>query len=879
MKRNINALTVNLLYSLQDGVSYEVKYRAQNEIYGEYNNTKLQLGEKMEESFCNSQNFCLKLSQDSTISKSQKVNDDEDIVIISDTSSDSTCSVTKKAKSKSTLNKNLITYVIDSSDSDSTEITEKKYFQTWEANEKSQFGSNYQGKKDNIEKDKILYTSDESSCSSTEYIKDIISSSKTNSTYVSFTTDNVKSTSDTNVQSHSNVVDTNNSKNFNSNTQSCKTASLMNKNGIDFKKKLSQRDTKNIIKNIRSTRIIYESPKERNTAFEQETDDMIIHPAISPKNNLKANNESMIDSENDIIRGSQMDLANPYKTHISKFLSTTHIEKDRRAAYVELSERKRQQISKWLMANSPDSQITHKTIINESVQRTKNNVFERSTPKKSYTNVSTPMNPIMNKPQNVDIMECVNILDELYGKSWRDKADELFSKSEPRKQVTKTKNRAVQTDRKIINKERVYISDSDDDSDTYLTLQNPPIKRNVRKNIKQRDSFINDQTSSESEHESLYYTALTNPRVSTSNTQSKPSVPEVVQRIRSVCDTDSECEGDTHKNNQMFNIRGKMLSFSDESEDSNTSEFDPGDDVPPKPTIKKASIKTTKQVPKLNIQRELISNNLKHEKNISFLASLSQKIPLTDVHPDAKKYRLHYKNNKENLCNYLYKLYNEKVFDNKLPEDMSIEWNIRMRGTAGFCYNKKSVKTLGGIVKSSRIVLATKILDTPDRLRDTLIHEMCHAAAWLINGISDGHGPFWTKWANKAMETFPELPPIRRCHDYKIKTKFTYKCVDCGYSIGRHSKSLDIENKRCGLCYGKFELLLNKTTKTGIVQMQTPKREPSAFALYVKKNYSSVKKERNIKHAEVMKILGQQFSAIKIAKKQDNLENNSNADS
>ncbi|KAK1131133.1 hypothetical protein K0M31_017426 [Melipona bicolor] len=497
---------MSLLILTEDGVSYEVKYRAQNEIYGEYNNTKLQLEEKMKESFWNSQNFCLKLSQDSTVSKSQKVNDDEDIVVISDTSSDSTCSATKKAKSKSTLNKNLITYVIDSSDSDSTEITEKKYFQTWEANEKSQFGGSYQGKKDNIKKDKILYTSDESSCSSIEYIKDIISSSKTNSTYVSFTTDNVKSTSDTNVQSHSNIVDTNNSKNFNSNTQSCKTASLMNKNGIDFKKKLSQRDTKNIIKNIRSTRIIYESPKARNTAFEQETNDMIIHPAISPKNDLKANNESMIDSENDIIRSSQMDLANPYKTHISKFLSTTHTEKDRRAAYVELSERKRQQVSKWLMANSPDSQsdssssivpltnkndmssgnsslerleinyetpnnrermrklkenktttpnynpshsaVPHKTIINESDQRTKNNVFERSTPKKSHTNnVSTPMNPIMNKPQNVDIMECVNILDELYGKSWRDKADELFSKSEPRKQVTKTKNRAVQTDR------------------------------------------------------------------------------------------------------------------------------------------------------------------------------------------------------------------------------------------------------------------------------------------------------------------------------------------------------------------------------------------------------------------------------------------------
>ena len=63
-------------------------------------------------------------------------------------------------------------------------------------------------------------------------------------------------------------------------------------------------------------------------------------------------------------------------------------------------------------------------------------------------------------------------------------------------------------------------------------------------------------------------------------------------RIRTICDTDSECEGDTHRNNnQIFNIRGRMLSFSDdESEDSNTSEFDPGDDVLPKPTIKKGIV-------------------------------------------------------------------------------------------------------------------------------------------------------------------------------------------------------------------------------------------------------------------------------------------------
>lgn len=93
----------------------------------------------------------------------------------------------------------------------------------------------------------------------------------------------------------------------------------------------------------------------------------------------------------------------------------------------------------------------------------------------------------------------------------------------------------------------------------------------------------------------------------------------------------------------------------------------------------------------------------------TFLESLSNTVPINQAHQDAKKYRLNYKNYKEELCKKLYKLYNEKVFDNKLPQDMSIEWNVRMRGTAGYCYNKKSATSLGSVIKSSRIVLATKV--------------------------------------------------------------------------------------------------------------------------------------------------------------------------
>lgn len=66
-----------------------------------------------------------------------------------------------------------------------------------------------------------------------------------------------------------------------------------------------------------------------------------------------------------------------------------------------------------------------------------------------------------------------------------------------------------------------------------------------------------------------------------------------------------------------------------------------------------------------------------------------------------------------------------------------------------------------------------------DRLRDTLIHEMCHAATWLINGVRDGHGSFWKLYARKATVAHPELPTVTRCHSYDIKYKFQYQCTRC----------------------------------------------------------------------------------------------------
>ncbi|KMQ93974.1 acidic repeat-containing protein [Lasius niger] len=539
-----------------------------------------------------------------------------------------------------------------------------------------------------------------------------------------------------------------------------------------------------------------------------------------------------------------MDLSKPFKT-CSKLLDILRKED----LHASLSEKKKTQIVKWLMTNSPDSlsdsscsnipPSTRNSIDsgNSSLERLERNyetpnnrerINKVQIDKKQTTIVNsdkfcTPDRPksylkmyadkkasSINTPENTGMTNYADILDKLYGNSWRNKANVLLPTTEPRKTCNQVTSRIIQTERKSKNK--YYITDSDSDKSDLVTNN---VKLNRGKNIQQKqrkvDSFINDESLS-SDSESMYHTALTNPRTSTNRASKPMPVSASIKKLQALCDTDTEDENDKSSKSKK-NIHRRRLSFSND-ESSNTSEFDPGDYVPPKNICKKEATR----IPQQSRIRSIATDKSVGYK--SFLTSLSNMIPISNTHPDAKKYRLDYKNNKEELCKELYKLYNEKVFDNQLPQDVPIEWNIRMRGTAGFCYNKKSVRTLSGVVRSSRIVLATKILDTPDRLRDTLIHEMCHAAAWLINNVSDGHGPFWTK------------------------------------CIGRHSKSLDIENKRCGHCFGKFELLINKMTKSGVKQVQTPKREPSGFALYVKQNYNSVKKEKNnMKHADVMKLL------------------------
>lgn len=223
-----------------------------------------------------------------------------------------------------------------------------------------------------------------------------------------------------------------------------------------------------------------------------------------------------------------------------------------------------------------------------------------------------------------------------------------------------------------------------------------------------------------------------------------------------------------------------------------------------------------------------------------FLQSLSE---------PGSNYGRYFKQNKEELTSRLYRLYNTSVFDDKLPADMSVTWNKKLRKTAGYCISGQHRAPTGS--RYARIELSDKVCDSADRLRDTLVHEMCHAATWMNHGIRDGHGSIWQIYARKATLAHPELPMVTRCHSYDITYKFQYQCVRCKNIIGRHSKSLDTERFACAICKGTF-VLLNAASQ----------RPATPFANFVKENFASVRQRMaGQSHGEVMRKLSEEFAA------------------
>ncbi|KAF8060981.1 SprT-like family-domain-containing protein [Lyophyllum atratum] len=136
------------------------------------------------------------------------------------------------------------------------------------------------------------------------------------------------------------------------------------------------------------------------------------------------------------------------------------------------------------------------------------------------------------------------------------------------------------------------------------------------------------------------------------------------------------------------------------------------------------------------------------------------------------------------------------VFKNGVPKDTKLNWSKRLLTTAGKARWHRSREG----VQTTEIELAEKILDCDERIRNTLSHEMCHLASWIIDADpKEGHGRLWKAWTSKVMHRCPEIEITTR-HDYEISYTYEWKCMKCAKIYGRFSKSIRVDECVCGAC-------------------------------------------------------------------------------
>jgi predicted SprT family Zn-dependent metalloprotease len=228
------------------------------------------------------------------------------------------------------------------------------------------------------------------------------------------------------------------------------------------------------------------------------------------------------------------------------------------------------------------------------------------------------------------------------------------------------------------------------------------------------------------------------------------------------------------------------------------------------------------------------------------------------------------KNTRDSLVNSLFQEYNERVFSSKLPLSMIVEWSPRLRKTAGVTLlTRKHDYFSASLMYDAKIQLSVKVLDTPHKLATTLLHEMCHAAAWLIDHVSKPpHGSAFQSWARIATKEYPKRR-VTTCHSFKIHYKYQFQCKLCTHLYGRHSKSIDVQSQRCGKCKGELVFLGTfkpdgTKSKSGVPAPATEKKPKNAYQVFADSLRKELKeKNPNLKPQQVMSEIAKAWTAKK----------------
>lgn len=190
---------------------------------------------------------------------------------------------------------------------------------------------------------------------------------------------------------------------------------------------------------------------------------------------------------------------------------------------------------------------------------------------------------------------------------------------------------------------------------------------------------------------------------------------------------------------------------------------------------------------------------------------------------EAKARRASFNNKKAGLAETFLQVLDDTVTGGKVTQlaqetgGIQIIWSKTLLKTAGRAH-WRSERVLSGesadkptgsryIHHHASIELAERIINDEYRLINTVTHEYCHLANYMISHVTDNpHGASFKAWGRKCSEAMKDHPlyggkiEVTTKHSYEIEYKYVWECEGCGQTYGRHSKSIDPIRQYCGGC-------------------------------------------------------------------------------
>lgn len=159
-----------------------------------------------------------------------------------------------------------------------------------------------------------------------------------------------------------------------------------------------------------------------------------------------------------------------------------------------------------------------------------------------------------------------------------------------------------------------------------------------------------------------------------------------------------------------------------------------------------------------------------------------------------------------------------------------IVWSRTLTATAGRAFWSTLTDIVPGESESDppslvtrhccKIELAERLITNEYRLLNTLTHEYCHLANFMISKVrGKPHGDSFQRWGRSCAEAMKNHPlyggqiHVTTKHSYSIVYKYVWSCVGCKAQYGRHSKSINTLRARCGVCRGTLEQVKPKPRK------------------------------------------------------------------